>query len=84
MVTLTLGIHIASKDQVYSYACNLMSIGMFFLVYQDAIKEGDGECILECWLPLFHSSGITNYTNKAFIFLCQDLFDLPPQQAEQN
>jgi len=33
-------------------------------------------------LPIF-SSGRINYTNEVFIFLCQHLIDLPPQQAKQ-
>ena len=48
-------------------------------VFSDAIKEGDGECILECWhymLPFLHKQ-------RSFLFVCQHLFDLPPQQAEQ-
>ena len=73
-----------STDEVHNYACNLLSIGMFFLAYRDAIEEGDGERVLECWrymLPLFHNCGRTNYANEAFILLCQYYFELPPQQA---
>ena len=32
--------------------------------YSDAIREGDGNCVLRCWrylLPMFVSSGRKNY-----------------------
>ena len=36
------------KDKVQRYACQLLSIGCFYLVYKGAIKEGDGQRVLEC------------------------------------
>lgn len=77
---------INNEDKVHSYACHLLSIGYFYLTYKDAIKEGDGERVLECWrylLPVFHNSGRRNYSNEALNFLCQYHHELPPQQAEQ-
>lgn len=73
-------------DEVHNYSCHLLSIGCFYLVYKDAIKEGDGERVLDCWrylLPIFHNSGRRNYSNEALHFLCQYHQDLPPQQAQQ-
>lgn len=78
--------NIPQQDKVHSYGCNLLSVGCFYLAYKDAIKEGDGKPVLDCWhylLPLFHNSGRRNYTNEAFLFLCQYYHDLPMQQAEQ-
>ena len=75
-----------NEDKVHTYACHLLSIGCFYLAYKDAIKEGDGGRLLECWrylLPIFHNSGRRNYSNEALNFLCQCYHDLPPQQAEQ-
>lgn len=74
------------QDEVHNYACNLLSIGCFYLTYRDAIKEGDGKRVLDCWhylLPIFRNSGRRNYANEAFLFLCQYYYDLPQQQAEQ-
>ena len=75
----------AHKDEVHKYACYLLSIGCFYLAYKDAIQEGDGERILECWryfVPIFHNAGRRNYANEAFVFLSQYFHDLPPQQAQ--
>ena len=74
------------EDGIHNYACQLLSIGLFYLAYKDAIREGDGERVLECWhylLPVFHNSGRRNYSNEAIHLLCQYYHDLPPQQAEQ-
>ena len=76
----------AHKDEVHKYACYLLSIGCFYLAYKDAIQEGDGERVLECWhyfVPIFHNAGRRNYANEAFIYLSQHFHDLPPQQAQQ-
>ena len=48
------------EDGIHNYACQLLSIGLFYLSYKDAIREGDGQRVLECWhylLPVFHNSG---------------------------
>ena len=65
---------------------HFISIGCFYLNFKDAIKEGDGERIVECWhylLPIFRNAGRKNYCFEAFNLLCQYYFDLPPLQAEQ-
>ena len=74
------------KDEIQHYACQLLSIGCFYLAYKDAIKEGDGQRVLECWqysLPVFHNSARRNYSNEAFHLVCQYYYELSPQQAEQ-
>ena len=73
-------------DEIHNYACNFLSLGCFYLAYKDAIKEGDGMRVLECWrylLPIFHNAGRRNYSKEAFCFLTQYFHDLPPQQAQQ-
>ena len=73
-------------DEINNYACYFLSIGCFYLAYKDAIKEGDGMRVLECWrylLPIFHNSGRKNYAKDAFLFLTQYFYDLPPQQSKQ-
>ena len=45
-----------SKDLVVEYEIQLLNIGLFYLEFQDGIKEGDGERVLRCWkylLPIF-------------------------------
>ena len=60
------------SDQLFSYASEVMSLGMFYNEYCDAIHEGDGQRILCCWrymLLLFKASNRTKYTIKAFTLL---------------
>ena len=75
-----------SKDKVFLYNTQLMSIGLFFVEYSDAIKEGDGSRVLRCWrylVPIYKSSGRKNYSIEAFNLLCQHHHGLPPKQAAQ-
>jgi len=63
----------STDDEVHNYTCRLLSIGCFYLSYKDAIKEGDGKRVLDCWrylLPIFHNSGRTNYSIEALRLLC--------------
>lgn len=71
---------------VYDYACEVMSLGLFFLDLKDAVREGDGDRVLLQWkylLLLFKSSGRTNYSIEALTFLTQYYMLLPPNLAEQ-
>ena len=75
-----------SPDNVCNYSLNLLSIGCLYLEMRDAIKEGDGDRVLQCWrylLPVFHNSGRKNYTIEAFNVLHQYHYTLPPRLAEQ-
>ena len=77
--------NISTGDGVYDYSRNLLSIGCLYLEMRDAIKEGDGERVLQCWrylLPVFLNSGCKNYTIEAFQFLYQYQYGLPPRQAQ--
>ena len=54
--------------------------------FMDAMREGDGERIIRCWkflLPLFKSSGRTNYSIEAVTLLAQDYFLFSPRMAAQ-
>ena len=45
-----------NTDKVHLYAKRLLSLGCFYLEYSDAIREGDGDRVLQCWrylLPMF-------------------------------
>ena len=62
------------QDHVKEYACDVLSLGLLYLEFIDAIREGDGERIIRCWkyiLLLFKDSGRTNYSIEAFTLLVQ-------------
>lgn len=73
-------------DGVYEYACEALSLGLLYLEFIDAIREGDGDRILRCWryfLILFKASRRKNYAIEAFSLLAQEKFLLSPRQALQ-
>ena len=68
------------------YGRNLLSIGLFYLEFSDAIKEGDGERVLRCWrylLPIFKGSCRKNYSVEVLNMLCQFHYDLPPRLSQE-
>lgn len=76
----------SNDDKVVDYSKHLLSIGSFYIEFQDAIREGDGDRVLRCWrylLPIFRHSGRRNYCLEAFKLLHQYHHVLPPRQAEQ-
>ena len=57
----------ASKDDdhVRAYAKEILSLGLLFMEFKDAIREGDGKRIIHCWryfLPLFKCAGADRKT----------------------
>ena len=73
-------------DKVLIYSKLLMSVGMVYLEYSDAIKEGDGLRVLRCWrymLLIFKATGRTNYSIEAFILLAQYHFLFSERQKHQ-
>ena len=76
----------SSGDRVQDYTNYLMSIGCMYMLFRDAIKEGDGSRVLLYYrylLPLFINAGRRNYANESLNLLCQYYFDLPPRMAQQ-
>lgn len=76
----------SASDKVFQYNTQLLSLGLFYIEYCDAIKEGDGNRVLRCWkylLPIFLSSGRKNYSIESLHLLCQHHHGLPPRQAAQ-
>ena len=62
----------AKTDGVYSYACTILSDGLFLLELRDAIHSGDGLRILRCWkfmLLYFKAYNHHKYTFEAFRLL---------------
>ena len=37
------------KDRVLEYACDVLTLGLLYMEFVDAVREGDGERILLCW-----------------------------------
>ena len=73
-------------DKVNMYAKQLLSLGCLYAELVDGIREGDGNRVIRCWrylLPVFISSGRTNYANESFKLLMQHDFLLPPRQAAE-
>ena len=67
----------ASNDQVKQHTIQLLSLGLFYLNFHDAIKEGDGEWVLRSWrymLPIFIATGRENYAKEALLFIVQCSF----------
>ena len=57
-----------SVDYVHLYATELLSLGLLWHGFYDAVKEADGDRILRYWkflLVLFNSTNHRNYSKKA-------------------
>ena len=70
-----------SLDGVYAYGVEMLSLGLFYMLFKDAIKEGNGEEVLRCWkyfVPIFKASGRTNYSIEAFLTLYRCHYTLSP------
>ena len=73
-------------DKILGYAIELLTLGLLYIEFTDAVKEGDGECVHRCWkfmFPLFKVSGRTNYTIEMFTMLYSHAFLFSPRQADQ-
>ena len=65
------------KDHVCEYARDVLTLGLLYMEFADAIREGDGGRILRCWryfLLLFKVTGRKNYSIEAFNLLSQHNF----------
>ena len=62
------------KDHVLEYGQEILTLGLLYMEFIDAVREGDGERIVRCWryfLLIFKATGRKNYSIEAFTFLCQ-------------
>lgn len=76
----------ACTDNVNAYSCETLSLGLLFMEFKDAIREGDGDHVFLVWkylFLLFKASGRRNYSIEAFILLSQYHLILPEKLAEQ-
>ena len=61
-------------DEINRYTKDLMTVGLIWAAYQDAIKQGDGKRIIGIWrhlMLIFRLSGRTNYAHEVATFLTQ-------------
>lgn len=75
-----------AKSTVYNYACEVTSLGLLFLDFKDAVREGDGDRVLLLWkylMVVFKASGRKNYAIEGLTLLAQYHFILPPNIAAQ-
>ena len=75
-----------NADHILEYAKETLTMGLIFLEFKDAVREGDGDRVLRCWKFLFlffRASGHTKYTLEALTLLSHYYFLLPPRYAEQ-
>ena len=74
------------SDRVQAYARDVLSLGLLYLEFNDAIREGDGSRILRCWqyfLFIFKATNHRNYAIEAFTLLAQEKFVFSPRMALQ-
>ena len=79
-------VHINYDDKVQSYASGLLFMGLIYLEFSDAIREGDGLRILRCWwylMLIFKAAQRKNYSIEVLNLLSQYHFFLTHRQAEQ-
>ncbi len=74
------------SNSVYDYTREVISLGLLYLNFKDAVREGDGERVLSMWkyfMLVFRATGHTNYAMEALTLLTQCFVVLPPNLAEQ-
>ena len=77
---------VREKGTVYDYTCEVISLGLLYLNFKDAVREGDGDRILLMWkylMLIWKATGHKNYAIEAFTLLSQYHLILPPNLAEQ-
>lgn len=73
-------------DGVYMYAKELLTLGLLWHSFHDAIREGDGERILRYWkflLIVFKSTNHRNYAKESVNVLCQYYYKFSERQKAQ-
>ena len=71
---------------VSEHTHEVLSLGLLYLDFKDAVREGDGDRVLLAWkyfFLLFKVSGRKNYAIEAFTLLSQYHITLPLNLAEQ-
>ena len=79
-------VNAADDDKKLEYSKLVISLGLLYFEFCDAIKEGDGIRVLRCWrymLLLFKCTDRVNYSIEAFTMLAQYHFLFSQRQAHQ-
>ena len=92
-ITITLPSSSANKppsvkclDKINMYATEVLTLGLLWHSFHDAIKEGDGDRIIRNWkfnLLAFKSARRKNYSIEALNLLLQVNYILSPREAAQ-
>ena len=72
-----------ASDSVYSYAVDILTMGLLWYGFRDAVREGDAKRIVLYWkflMPIFRQEKHYNYCNEGFLFLAQTLL-LSPREV---
>ena len=75
-----------SDDKVQHYAKEVLTLGLIYTEFSDAIREGDRERVLRCWkflMLIFKATQRKNYACEAFNLLAQEKFILSPRLSQQ-
>ena len=75
-----------NQDQIFEYAKEVFSVGLLYMVFQDGIREGNGELVVNVWkylLILFKATSHKNYALEAFHLLAELEWILPSRQVMQ-
>ena len=73
-------------DGIFYYASAVLNDDMLLLEFRDAIKEGDGQWIMQCWkamLIYFHHARHSNYAKEAVLLLSAVNATATPHVAAQ-
>lgn len=77
---------VCDSDGVLLYACDLLTLGLLWMGFHDAIREGDGDRVMSYWkffLPLFKVMNRRNYSIEAVNMQLQRKYHLSERQAAQ-
>ena len=75
-----------TKDKIYLYAREVLTLCLLWQGYHDAISEGDGDRVMRYWrflLLVFKNAGRKNYSLEALNLLVQDQYLLSPREKAQ-
>ena len=76
----------SNSDRVNIYAKEVVSVGLLYKEFEDAVRERDGQRVFRCWkylLLVFKATNRKNYSIKAFTLLAQQKFILSPRLSHQ-
>lgn len=74
------------SDQVLTYSSEVITLGLLWHCYHDAVREGDGRRVLLIWkflLIVYKAAERTNYCKEAAILLVQYYHLFSERKAEQ-